>query len=91
MIVDEQGMFLGCLYAESLQGAKTTKKKAKDFMISDVVTVGKENTIIELTKLVKENRLSNIPVLDENGKLVGLVTRSSLITALSQQFLEEEV
>lgn len=91
MIVDEQGMFLGCLYAESLQGAKATKKKAKDFMISDVVTVGKENTIIELTKLVKENRLSNIPVVDENGKLVGLVTRSSLITALSQQFLEEEV
>ena len=91
MIVDEQGLFLGCLYAESLQGVKATKKKAKDFMISDVVTVDKENTIIELTKLVKENRLSNIPVVDETGKLVGLITRSSLITALSQQFLEEEV
>ena len=55
------------------------------------VTVYEKNTIIELTKLVKENRLSSIPVVDENNKLVGLITRSSLITALSQQFLEEDI
>ena len=59
-------------------------------MISDVVTVRKENTIIELTKIVRENRLANIPVVNMDGTLAGLITRSSLVTALSQQFLEED-
>lgn len=90
MIVDEKGMFLGCLYAESLVGAKASKKKAKDFMISDVITVRKEDSIIELVKIVKENRLANIPVVNIDGTLAGLITRSSLVTALSQQFLEED-
>ena len=90
MIVDEKGMFLGCLYAESLVGAKASKKKAKDFMISDVITVRKEESIIELVKIVKENRLANIPVVNIDGTLAGLITRSSLVTALSQQFLEED-
>ena len=90
MIVDEKGMFLGCLYAESLKDARTTKKKAKDFMISDVITVRKEDSIIELVKIVKENRLANIPVVNIDGTLAGLITRSSLVTALSQQFLEED-
>ena len=90
MIVDEKGMFLGCLYAESLKDARTIKKKAKDFMISDVITVRKEDSIIELVKIVKENRLANIPVVNIDGTLAGLITRSSLVTALSQQFLEED-
>ena len=48
------------------------------------------DSIVELLKIVDSNKVSTIPVIDENGVLKGIITRSSLITSLSQQFLEEE-
>ena len=48
------------------------------------------DSIVELLKIVDTNKISVIPVIDEFGILKGLITRSSLITSLSQQFLEEE-
>lgn len=90
IIVDEEKRFKGMLYAESIVEEKSTKRKAEDLMIDDVVTVKEDQSIVDLAKLVKTNRLSTIPVLDNDNKVCGLITRSSLITALSQQFLEEE-
>ena len=90
IVVDENKNFKGMLYAESIAEEKTTKRKAQDLMIDDVVTVLEDQSIVDLAKLVKTNRLATIPVLNKENKVCGLITRSSLITALSQQFLEEE-
>ena len=90
MVIDENKKFLGVLYAESLTDKSSLKKEASEYMLKDIPTVKKEDSIVELAKLVTESRLSNIPVLDDDNNLCGLITRSSLIMALSQQFLEEE-
>ena len=89
MVVDDNKKFLGVLYAESVTDKESLNKKAFEYMLRDIPTVKKEDSIVELAKLVTESRLSNIPVLDDNGYLCGLITRSSLIMALSQQFLDE--
>jgi osmoprotectant transport system ATP-binding protein len=39
----------------------------------------------EVVAIMKEKGLSRIPVVDENGRLTGLVTNSSLIDALLKQ------
>lgn len=39
---------------------------------------------------MKENNIKLVPVVDSKNKLKGLITKSSLITSLSQQFLESE-
>ena len=90
MVVDENNKFLGVLYAESVTDKESVKKKASEYMLRDIPTVKKSDSITTLAKLVTESRLSNIPVIDEENHLCGLITRSSLIMALSQQFLEEE-
>ena len=90
MVVDDKKNFLGVLYAESVTDKEAMNKEASEYMLKDIPIVKKGDSISTLAKLVTESRLSNIPVLDEENHLCGLITRSSLIMALSQQFLEEE-
>lgn len=53
---------------------------ANDIMTKDVVAVTKDATIETLAKLLSENKISGMPVLDENGKLAGIVTENDLIS-----------
>ena len=90
MVVDENQNFLGVLYAESVTDKESMNREASFYMLKDIPTVKRGDSITTLAKMVTESRLSNIPVLDEENHLCGLITRSSLIMALSQQFLDEE-
>lgn len=90
MVVDENQNFLGVLYAESVTDKESMNREASFYMLKDIPTVKRGDSITTLAKMVTESRLSNIPVLDDKNRLCGLITRSSLIMALSQQFLDEE-
>ena len=52
----------------------------KDNMVSSPVTIRPEQSVSEAVDLMSENNLHRLPVVDGNGKLVGLVTES-LITS----------
>ena len=53
--------------------------KARDIMTTDVVSVKKETTIRELAELFTKHRVGSVPVVDEGGNLIGIVTESDLI------------
>lgn len=53
--------------------------KAQDVMVSPVITVGENATIQEVAKLLIDQRVSAVPVLNAAGKLVGIVTESDLM------------
>jgi len=52
---------------------------AKDIMTKDVVTVTSDTTIQQLAALLVQNQISGVPVVDEGGGLVGIVTENDLI------------
>lgn len=52
---------------------------AKDIMTTDVVTIKKDATIQGIAKLLTEKRISGVPVVDDNGKVLGIVTKKDLI------------
>lgn len=54
--------------------------KAKDIMTRDVITVRPESTVKELARLLIENKISGVPVVSEDKKLVGIVTENDLIS-----------
>lgn len=60
-------------------------------METNYITLSPEENIINTLKIVNDNRISTIPVVDENLILKGLLTKSSLVTTLSQQYLDMEV
>lgn len=50
-----------------------------DVMTTDVLTVKTETPVTELAKLFTTRRISSIPVVDDAGKLIGLVTETDLV------------
>jgi CBS-domain-containing membrane protein len=52
---------------------------ARDIMTREVVTIPPEASVEELARLLEEHRISGMPVLDKNGALVGVVTKSDLV------------
>jgi CBS domain-containing protein len=53
--------------------------KARDVMISPVVTVVENETVRDVAELLIEKRISAVPVVDGAGKLVGIVTEADLL------------
>jgi len=52
---------------------------ASDVMTRNVLSVRPEATIAEAIRLMLDNRISGLPVLDETGRLVGILTEGDLL------------
>ena len=52
---------------------------AKDVMTTNVVSVFEGTTVTEIAQLLLERHISGVPVVDDNGFLVGLVSEGDLI------------
>lgn len=53
--------------------------KVKDIMTKDVVTVTKETTVMELAGIFAKKHISSLPVVDQDGVLIGIVTETDLV------------
>ncbi|MBY0383359.1 MAG: CBS domain-containing protein [Xanthobacteraceae bacterium] len=53
--------------------------QAHDVMVSPVITVGQTATVRDVARILLEKRISAAPVIDNVGKLVGIVTESDLM------------
>lgn len=53
--------------------------QARDIMTKDVTSVSKETPVKDAVRLMVEQRISGLPVLDGNDQVVGMVTESDLL------------
>jgi CBS domain-containing protein len=53
--------------------------KAQDIMTKAVVTVRPDTSIRDIASLMVEKHISGIPVVNEDGKMVGIVSQSDLL------------
>ena len=53
-------------------------------MTSDVETVRTDTPVSELVALMTDRGLRTLPVIDEDGRLAGIITRTELIAVLHQ-------
>jgi CBS domain-containing protein len=53
--------------------------KAKDIMTKDVITVYLDTEILQAAKLMLDNHLSGLPVVDRDGHLKGIICQSDLM------------
>jgi CBS domain-containing protein len=66
---------------------------AMDLMTSPVVTVAPEATLAAAARRIHERHVKRLPVVDETGTLVGIVSRADLLRVFVRPdaFLEKEV
>src|SRR6516165_4336931 len=53
--------------------------KASDVMTRNVITIRRGASILEAIRLMLDNRVSGLPVLDDKGKVVGILTEGDLL------------
>jgi CBS domain-containing protein len=53
--------------------------KARDMMTSRVISVGLDTSTHEIAKILDDNQISAVPVVDERGMPVGMVSEGDLI------------
>lgn len=53
--------------------------QARDIMTTGVITVGPDAEVAEITKCLLDNRISAVPVVESDGRLVGIVSEGDLI------------
>lgn len=61
---------------------KAASARVEDAMSKKAVTITEEEDISAATKLMAERNINRLPVMDENRKLVGIITRGDVIGAI---------
>lgn len=52
---------------------------ASDIMTTEVITVNKETSLKDLAKVLYESHINGVPVVDDEGSLIGIICESDLI------------
>ncbi len=86
LVIDRKGKLNGIITGKMIQKEKDHYKSVKEIMEQPRAVTSPEKSIVDILKEITEKNLSSLPVADENGILKGLITKSSLVTTLSQQF-----
>ncbi len=90
VIENKSKKLIGIIRAKQIQAQTDRTQEVGKIMLTDFLYVSPTDSIIEVLKVVDENNVSNMPVLDDKHTLLGLITKSSLVTTLSQQYLDSE-
>lgn len=92
LVVDRDDNLEGIVTLKDIRRNRDKENKVilRDIMEKNVVYVHKDSSIVDILKVINEKRIGYVPVVDDENKLMGLITRSSLISVLSGQFLEAE-
>ncbi len=90
LVLNDQNKFIGVATAIDLAQCQDKQAPVSTMIKTPKVIASQYDSIVELLKKVKALGVSSIPVVDEDGTLNGLVTTSTLVTTLSQQFIDYE-
>jgi CBS domain-containing protein len=83
-VVDKDNNLVGIITLRDidLAGERTGDLFAEDLMTTDVITRSGNTSISEIAETMDRNSIQRIPIIDKNGKLIGLVTQSVVIRSL---------
>ena len=55
-----------------------TQAQIKDWMVTDIITVHLDTTLPDAHKLMKDNNIRRLPVVNDANELIGIVTRGDV-------------
>lgn len=74
----------GYIYLESYKKFKEEFKKfaavkVKELMTKEVITAHPNDTIQDLATIMHQENINRLPVVDDSGQLIGIVTRNNIV------------
>ena len=84
-IIDDHGALIGIVTNRDLRFEKDQARKLSDIMTTEnLVTVAQGTSLKEAELILQKNKIEKLPVVDDHGKLLGLITFRD-ITKLTQK------
>ena len=82
---NRRGGVLGWLLAEEVpDAAKLAARTAVEAMTSPAITIVPDAHVSYAARLMTENGINRLPVVDSHGTLIGIVTRADLVRAFAR-------
>jgi CBS domain-containing protein len=81
-VVDEQKRVIG-IATEADVLAHPGAKTVEEIMTKRVISVKPDTPVEEIAKLLAKKKIKRVPVIDEKGKLVGIVSRADIVKAFA--------
>jgi CBS domain-containing protein len=89
----DRGRLLGRLRPDRARARKLAARTAGEAMSAPAITIEANRSVAEAAQLLAGNGIKRLPVVDENGTLVGIVTRADLVRAFARpdREIEQEI
>lgn len=91
LIVDKDNSLKGIVTLKDLRKDDSKSLRLENIMEKDVKVVKLGESLVDILKKMNEYGIGYAPVVDDNFKLRGLITKSSLLAVLSNQYINGEV
>ena len=89
-VTDGQNRLLGFLTVESLTGNARTKKSVSEVYNRDVIFMKTGSKLQDTVRRILNLNLNNIPVVDDQQHLIGLITRANIVDIVYDTIWGEE-
>lgn len=90
MVTDRSQVLLGMVTLKSIQ-LLDRKLLLEDIMEKNILFVNQDTNLIAVLANMNEHKIGYLPVVNSSKQLIGLITRSSILSALSSQLIDLEV
>ena len=61
----------------------TTQTAIRELMSNNVISIKPHNTISDATRIMHGNNIRRLPVIDDDGKMVGIITDKDVLKAIA--------
>lgn len=90
MVTDKNNVLKGLVTLKSIQ-LLTRTTPIEMIMEQNVLSVSQDANLISVLVTMNEHKIGYVPVVNSTKQLIGLITRSSILSALSSQLIDLEV
>ncbi|MBS1571982.1 MAG: IMP dehydrogenase [Bacteroidetes bacterium] len=90
-VVDSQNKLIGIITNRDVKYQENLSAKVESLMTKDnLITSGKNTNLDEAKKILLENRVEKLPIVDSENKLIGLITIKDIDNQLEYPFANKD-
>ena len=90
-VIDNDGRLVGILTNRDLRFQKQTARPVREIMTKDNLITAKEGiSMEEAESILQEYKIEKLPIIDKNGKLIGLITYKDILKRKSHPLASKD-
>jgi IMP dehydrogenase len=90
-VIDNDGLLVGILTNRDLRFQKQTARPVREIMTKDNLITAKEGiSMEEAESILQEYKIEKLPIIDKNGKLIGLITYKDILKRKSHPLASKD-